>query len=131
MVNNDTKATLNFSGGIETVSYLERQRDFPALPKAKRIIYFTEDAAPSHLAKLYQKFTSKCLLDKICRPQKQEFNTVENELSHQGALSAIDWLNTLEGKIPQPLAEKAQDVLKRIAELEITEQVQRNLLKQV
>lgn len=125
------QTSLNFSGGIHEVSFLDRQKDFPQLPQAKRIIYFNEDAAPSNLSRLFRGFNGNQLVDKVCRPNRKEHEAVQAGFAGRQAIAAFNWIESLEDKIDPELKGKVEDIFKEFVENELKEQVQRNLLKQV
>ena len=128
---NQTKSSLNFSGGIHSVTRLDRQADIPDLPQAKKIIYFTDDALPTHLSKVFPRFKGKSLVDKICRPCREEVEKLQADYSGRQALNALNWLKALDADIDSELRDAAEKILTESVELELKEQVQRNLLKQV
>ncbi|VUD69234.1 hypothetical protein TDB9533_04601 [Thalassocella blandensis] len=131
MAVNSAKSSLNFSGGINAVSFLNKEKSQPNLPEAKRIIFFNEDAAPSHLSKLFNSFTGKTLLDRTCKPSKQEFLALQANFSGRQAMTVLQWFKSLERDTSLAKNQKIEDILTMFAEVELKEQVQRNLLKQV
>ena len=127
----NVKSGLGFSSGIQEISFKERQQG-PSLPaQAKRIIYYTLDAAPSNLTKIFRFFNSQRLLENVCRPAPRECENLAAEYSREPALAALNWLATMQGKVAPELYESAETVLRELAEIEMKGQVQRNLLKQV
>ncbi len=131
MAISNTKASLDFTAGIDAVSHLAKASEQPELPQTKRIIYFSDDAAPSHLAKLFRGFNSKQLIEKACRPSRQEYESSPADFSGVRAIEASQWLATLDTPIDTQLKEKAEALLQQIAEIELKTHIQRNLLKQV
>ena len=128
---NQTESSLNFSGGIHSVSYKERQLTELTQPQPRRIIYFTEDAAPSHITQQFPCFNARRLIEKECRPERKDYKTFQNNFSNTQALSALNWLKNETTQISHPLKDKALALLAELAETELKEKVQRNLLKQV
>jgi len=131
MVVNSAAAGLNFSGGIQAVSYANQEKSLPTLPKAKRIIFFNEDAAPSNLAKLFRCFNARHLINRVCRPNKKEYETLQANNSTRQAMATLEWLREIDAPVDPVLKQKAETILAQFAEVELKVQIQRNLLTQV
>lgn len=131
MAVNKTQAGLNFSGGIQEVSYIEDSKRQPELPQTTRIIYFNQDAAPSNLSKLFRSFNGQNLVNKVCRPSRKEYELLNTGGSVRQAMSALQWLIDLETLIEPKMRQQAEATLAQIAELELKVQVQRSLLVKV
>lgn len=127
MAISSTKASLDFSAGIDAVSHVAKQTQLPILPPSKRIIFFTDDAAPSNLAKLFRGFNSKHLIEKACRPNRQDSECSDDIR----AIDACQWLANADIPVATELKIKAEALLQQIADVELKTHIQRNLLKQV
>ncbi len=131
MLSDKTKHMLNFQGGISKVSYLEYQSKNLKTPSATRIIYFNNHAAPSHLSELFKRSNGKRLLSKVCGPEKAELKSFNVCQSERQAMEAVKWIRNLEDQLDTELREKCKQIFIELAELELKDQVQRNLLKRV
>ncbi|WP_444927870.1 hypothetical protein ACJJI4_09445 [Microbulbifer sp. TRSA002] len=131
MLSDKTKHTLNFHGGISKVSYLEHEPENLKTPSATRIIFFNNHAAPSHLSELFKRSNGKRLLDKVCSPERSELKSFDVCQGERQAMEAVEWIRNLEDKLDTELREKCEQIFIELAELELKNQVQRNLLKKV
>ncbi|WP_444941500.1 hypothetical protein ACJJI3_03360 [Microbulbifer sp. ZKSA004] len=131
MLSAKSKDVLNFHGGISGVSYLEQQPTTRDLPSAKRIIYYNNNTSPSHLSELFKRSNGQQLLNKVCVPDRSDIQPSACYEGEKKALYALEWIRGLDCNLTAEIREKSEQIFMELAELELKDQVQRNLLCKV